>query len=304
MVKCNRSCAIGTGPEPNSSTPPSGDVCSSPVSEPAHLPDVSMAVRTSPTPSEDTLRPSLGWNWDLPNTSGFALQGSLPAPLTVLPHVSDDPLQAVEQCTSSIDTCETVGASPFPVLPTQTTGGSDESAQLGILNMLSKPEPLVCISAPADPSVSTVAEVDCPVQMPSSCGVQEQDMQNLTGQPLPPQGQHWQRSYAQSQQLLLWLESVGLSPLPDLTRPVFGELQNGNEPDATAGVLLCRLVEILEHVKIPGVDKSPRTGASKRNNIAKALAVIKSKVPVEYGFLTESGVKLVVIGLFFPGSEM
>ena len=48
-------------------------------------------------------------------------------------------------------------------------------------------------------------------------------------------------------------------------------------PEFTTGTLLCSIVSALERIKMPGVDKEPKTRASAMQNINKAMCVIRKK---------------------------
>ena len=48
-------------------------------------------------------------------------------------------------------------------------------------------------------------------------------------------------------------------------------------PEFTTGTLLCGIVNALERVNLPGVDKEPKTRASAMQNINKAMGVIKKR---------------------------
>ncbi|OMJ89094.1 hypothetical protein SteCoe_8816 [Stentor coeruleus] len=68
-----------------------------------------------------------------------------------------------------------------------------------------------------------------------------------------------------------WLYAIGA----DFPRSL--SFKDEHIPEFTTGVLICNIVSQLEKIKIPGVDKEPRTRASAIQNINKALVVLKKK---------------------------
>lgn len=54
-------------------------------------------------------------------------------------------------------------------------------------------------------------------------------------------------------------------------------LQGTTLSDFSNGVILCDLVSALDHVKIPGVSRNPKSSASALHNIRKALEILQKK---------------------------
>ena len=68
-----------------------------------------------------------------------------------------------------------------------------------------------------------------------------------------------------------WLYAIGA----DFPRSI--NLAADHVPEFTTGVLMCNIVMALEKIKIPGIEKEPRTRAAAIGNISKALLVLKKK---------------------------
>jgi hypothetical protein len=70
---------------------------------------------------------------------------------------------------------------------------------------------------------------------------------------------------------MAWLYAIGA----DFPRSI--NLSAEHIPEFTTGVLICNIVMALEKIKIPGIEKEPRTRNSAIGNINKALLVLKKK---------------------------
>lgn len=68
-----------------------------------------------------------------------------------------------------------------------------------------------------------------------------------------------------------WLYAIGA----DFPRSL--SFNDEHIPEFTTGVLICNIVSQLEKIKIPGIEKEPRTRVSAIQNINKALVVLKKK---------------------------
>lgn len=66
-----------------------------------------------------------------------------------------------------------------------------------------------------------------------------------------------------------WLYSIGADFPRSLT------FRDEHIPEFTTGVLICNIVNHLERIKLPGIEKEPRSRASAIQNINKALVVLK-----------------------------
>lgn len=72
-------------------------------------------------------------------------------------------------------------------------------------------------------------------------------------------------------QYIQWLYSIGAQ----FPRSI--NFSDEHIPEFTTGVLICNITEALEKIRIPGIDKEPRTRASALQNINKALFILKKK---------------------------
>ena len=79
--------------------------------------------------------------------------------------------------------------------------------------------------------------------------------------------------------LAKWMESVGVK----LSSPFV--LEGTTLSDFSNGVILCDLVSALDHVKIPGVSRNPKSSASALHNIRKALEILQKKKSMPLDFL-------------------
>jgi hypothetical protein len=73
------------------------------------------------------------------------------------------------------------------------------------------------------------------------------------------------------EKFMAWLYAIGA----DFPRSI--NLSAEHIPEFTTGVLICNIVMALEKIKIPGIEKEPRTRNSAIGNINKALLVLKKK---------------------------
>jgi hypothetical protein len=72
-------------------------------------------------------------------------------------------------------------------------------------------------------------------------------------------------------ELKAWLASIGINGYSDA---YFG---GERISDVRDGVLLIEVIEVLERNRIAGVNKNPKTAASYRQNVRRALAFLRSK---------------------------